>query len=144
MVPIDGLSFAWNTGGSQRVEHVVADNALYTYDMIDLWGCPHTDSITVVALDSVPQICAPNALTPDVDGTNDVFRVAGFGERTVSMSVFNRCGQMLWANAGKEPFRDGRYGGSIVQDGLYVYVLNYTGVCDKENREVYGHVTVVK
>ena len=144
VVPIDGLSFAWNTGGTNRTERVIADNALYTYDMIDLWGCPHSDSIRVIALDSVPQVFAPNAFTPDGDGTNDVFRIAGFGERTVAMSVFNRWGQMLWTNEGKEPFWDGRYGGTIVQDGVYVYVLNYTGVCDNANREVYGHVTVVK
>ncbi len=144
VVPIDGLSFSWSTGGTERVERVLGSNALYTYDMIDLWGCPHTDSIRVFALDSVPQVFVPNAFTPDGDGINDVFRIAGFGERTVGMSVFNRWGEMLWATAAKEPFWDSRYGGSIVQDGVYVYRLEYTGVCDPETQEVYGHITVVK
>ncbi len=144
VVPIDGLSFAWSTGSTGRVARVVADNAVYTYDMVDLWGCPHSDSIRVIALDSVPQVYAPNAFTPDGDGVNDVFRIAGFGERNVAMSIFNRWGQVLWVNEGKEPFWDGRYGGTIVQDGVYVYVLSYAGTCDAEVRNVHGHVTVVK
>lgn len=142
-VPINGLAFHWVTGGSGRTERVWGEG-LYTYDMIDLWGCPHSDSFKVIALDSVPQVFAPNAFTPDGDGRNDEFRIAGFGEKTVKMTIFNRWGEQIWANEGMQPFWDGRYSGSIVQDGVYVYVLKYTGTCHNEEKEVIGHVTVVR
>lgn len=143
LVPIDGRAFQWATGSDERDERVWGAG-LYTYDMIDLLGCPHSDSLRVVALDSLPQIYAPNAFTPDGDGRNDVFRIAGFGEKTVKMTIFNRWGEQLWANEGMEPFWDGRYSGSIVQDGVYVYLLKYTGVCNNEEKEMIGHVTVVR
>jgi len=142
-VPIDGLAFLWSTGAYTREIRAWAPG-IYTYDMIDLSGCPHTDSVKVVMLDSVPQVFAPNAFTPDGDNINDVFRIAGFGEKTVKMSIFNRWGEQLWAQEGKEPFWDGRYNGGIVQDGVYVYVLKYTGVCHNEEVETVGHVTVVR
>jgi len=142
-VPIDGLAFHWSTGAYTREIRAFAPG-LYTYDMIDLHGCPHTDSLRVVALDSLPQVFAPNAFTPDGDAINDVFRIAGFGEKTVKMTIFNRWGEQLWMNEGMEPFWDGRYNGSVVQDGVYVYVLKYTGACHNEEKETVGHVTVVR
>ena len=142
-VPIDGLAFHWSTGAYTRDIRAFAPG-MYTYDMIDLHGCPHADSVKVVMLDSIPQVFAPNAFTPDGDDINDVFRIAGFGEKTVKMSIFNRWGEQLWVNEGMEPFWDGYYNGGIVQDGVYVYVLKYTGVCHNEEIETVGHVTVVR
>ena len=142
-VPIDGLAFHWSTGAYTREIRAWAPG-MYTYDMIDLHGCPHTDSVKVVMLDSVPQVFAPNAFTPDGDNINDVFRIAGFGEKEVKMTIFNRWGEQLWAQESKEPFWDGKYNGGIVQDGVYVYVLKYTGVCHNEEVETVGHVTVVR
>jgi gliding motility-associated-like protein len=142
-VPIDGLAFRWSNGAETRETRAWAPG-MYTYEMVDLWGCPHTDSVKVIMLDSLPQVFAPNAFTPDGDNVNDVFRIAGFGERTVKMSIFNRWGEQLWANEGMEPFWDGRYNGGTVQDGVYVFVLRYTGACNNEERETVGHVTVVR
>lgn len=142
-IPIDGLAFHWSTGAYTR-DILAWAPGIYGYDMIDLHGCPHTDSMKVVMLDSIPQVFAPNAFTPDGDDINDVFRIAGFGEKTVKMTIFNRWGEQLWANEGMEPYWDGKYNGNVVQDGVYVYVLKYTGVCHNEEKETVGHVTVVR
>ncbi|MBK7381857.1 MAG: PKD domain-containing protein [Flavobacteriales bacterium] len=142
-VPIDGLAFSWVTGGNERVERVWGEG-LYTYDMIDLWGCPYSDSLKVIALDSMPQIFAPNAFTPNGDGRNDTFRISGFGENKVSMMIFDRWGEQLWANEGMDPYWDGQYQGKVVKDGVYVYLLKYTGTCRNEEVETIGHVTVLR
>lgn len=142
-VPIEGLSYSWATGGNERMERVQGPG-IYTYDMVDLYGCPHSDSLKVVALDSIPQLFAPNAFTPDGDGVNDTFLISGFGEQGMSMSVFNRWGERLWETTSLSEPWNGAYGGGVVQDGVYVYLLKYIGVCDAEEREMIGHVTVVR
>ena len=111
---------------------------------LELYKCPHTDSVKVVMLDSVPQVFAPNAFSPDGDDINDVFRIAGFGEKEVKMSIFNRWGEQIWANEGMEPYWDGSYSGGIVKQDVYVYVLKYTGICNNEEQETVGHVTVIR
>lgn len=142
-VPIEGQSYAWSTGASTRDIRVIGPGE-HVFTVVSPLGCTYTDTVRVIALDALPMVFAPNAFTPDGDGVNDVFRIAGFGEKTVKLSVFNRWGEELWTNEGFEPFWDGRYNGSVVQDGVYVYLLKYTGVCDAEEREVVGHVTVVR
>ncbi|MBK8497239.1 MAG: PKD domain-containing protein [Flavobacteriales bacterium] len=143
MIPIQGLSYHWATGATTRHERVVGPG-IYVYDLIDLYGCPHTDSLKVIGLDSIPQLYAPNAFTPDGDGVNDTFLISGFGEKAMSMTVFNRWGERLWESTRLTEPWDGKYGGGVVQDGVYVYLLKYVGVCDPEEREMIGHVTVVR
>ena len=70
--------------------------------------------------------------------------IAGFGERDVRLTIFNRWGEQLWETTDIHTGWDGSYQGSVVKNGVYVYVLEYSGVCDTEERRVIGHVTVVR
>jgi gliding motility-associated-like protein len=116
----------------------------YVFTVIDPLGCPHTDTVRVKPLDAEPWVFAPNAFTPDSDGVNDVFRVAGFGDRDVRLSIFNRWGEQLWQSSSKDIGWDGTYRGTFVKNDVYVYELRYTGVCDAEERRVLGHVSVLR
>lgn len=142
-VPIEGLSYAWAHGGNARSAQVVAPG-VFPFSVVDLWGCPHADTVRVEALDAEPQLFAPNAFTPDGDGVNDVFAVTGYGEQDAQLTVFNRWGERLWEAGSNNIAWDGVYQGSVVKNDVYVYELRYTGVCNAEEKRVIGHVTVVR
>jgi gliding motility-associated-like protein len=143
VIGLEGIAYTWSTGGSERVERVVGPGT-YVFTVIDPLGCPHTDTVRVKPLDAEPWVFAPNAFTPDSDGVNDVFRVAGFGDRDVRLSIFNRWGEQLWQSSSKDIGWDGTYRGTFVKNDVYVYELRYTGVCDAEERRVLGHVSVLR
>lgn len=142
-IPLEGLSYAWENGTHERTTRVVGEGTYY-YDMVDLLGCPHSDSVKVIALDEEPQLFAPNAFSPDGDGLNDVFQVVGYGEKDVTLDVFNRWGEHIFQSTSQQDGWDGQFNGIVVKNDVYVYRLKYTGICDAEEREVIGHVTVLK
>lgn len=143
MVPIEGQSYSWSTGAATREIRVVGPGT-HVFTVVSLLGCTYTDTVRIIALDESPLVFAPNAFSPDGDGINDVFHIAGFGERDVRLTIFNRWGEQLWETTDIHTGWDGSYQGSVVKNGVYVYVLEYSGVCDTEERRVIGHVTVVR
>jgi PKD repeat protein len=105
-IPLDGQSYSWSTGGTQQVEHVIGAGD-YIFTVIDDLGCPHTDTATVIALDGEAQLYAPNAFTPDGDGVNDNFLIAGIGEDAVELLIFDRWGEELYStNSLTKPWMD--------------------------------------
>jgi len=142
-VPMEGQSYSWSTGGTDRTEHVIGDGT-YVFTVIDFLGCPHTDTVIVHPLDSDATLFAPNAFTPDGDGINDVFAVTGFGEERTELLIFDRWGEQLYATTDLSKPWDGTYSGALVKQDVYVYRLKYNAHCDQGNEKlVYGHVSVL-
>jgi len=92
----------------------------------------------------------PNAFTPNGDGHNDLFYVLGSptGSLVQDFAVFNRTGMEVFhvhdAAPGDPTFAwDGRFHGSPVQAGTYVYmvVMQFAG----GGRQLYkGTVIVIR
>ncbi len=142
-VPIEGLAYEWSTGGTDRSEQVLGDGE-FIFDVIDLLGCPHRDTVTVITMEEDPQLFAPNAFSPDGDGLNEEFKIVGYGEKDVTFTIFDRWGEQLWESTSTDNGWDGSYNGIPVKNDVYVYQLKYTGICNAEEREVIGHVMVVR
>jgi gliding motility-associated-like protein len=137
-------SYQWASGETSRSIEVVGPNTYY-YDLIDVDGCPHSDSVTVFPIDSMAVMYSPNAFTPDGDGINDYFEIFGFGEIDVEITIWDRWGELLHSATSKGAVWDGRYNGQVVQNGVYVYRLSYDSFCEEGDRqEVFGHVTVIR
>jgi gliding motility-associated-like protein len=110
-------------------------------------ACPDiaTDSITLTIYET-PTIFIPNAFTPNNDGTNDVFKIAGEGIMDFKGSIYNRWGELIfeWNDAA-----DGWNGiakNNLVQEDVYVYKINVKNLCDnkKAGENILGSVTVVR
>jgi gliding motility-associated-like protein len=93
---------------------------------IDRYGCSDT-LIFIPILSS--QVCGtyyiPNAFSPNNDNTNEKFGVIGRGLENVSMEIFNIWGEKLFESKDAEPW-DGKYKGTIVDQGIYMYKLKIT------------------
>jgi gliding motility-associated-like protein len=88
----------------------------------------------------------PTAFTPDGDGINDVFEVAGPQSQTYEFIIYNRWGQPVFrADELSDRWTGGLNAGGehYVQDGIYTYLLTAT-MFDRSIVSQSGHLTIVR
>lgn len=73
------------------------------------------------------KIWLPSAFSPNNNNLNEVFRPIGLGIKNIEMQIWNRWGQMVFNGIGSKVFWNGKWGGDLVEPGLYVVVLNAEG-----------------
>jgi len=90
---------------------------------------------------------APNIFTPDGDSFNEFWRVYinGIDIYDFHLTLFNRWGEIVWESYNPDGAWNGRYGNQeIVQDGVYVWVIEAKDTYNDKKYEFRGHVTVLK
>lgn len=66
----------------------------------------------------------PNVFTPNGDGYNDQFRIVTTGYETVTTSVYNRWGQLMWQSNLNSQYWDGfNFVGEKAAEGVYFFVV---------------------
>ncbi|MXV52696.1 T9SS type B sorting domain-containing protein [Pedobacter sp. HMF7647] len=89
-----------------------------------------TDGCNTYAEDQVhihvnKKLVVPNTFTPNGDGINDKWEVAGLNTYlNCSVVVFNRYGQAIFKSKGYEHPWDGNYNGKPIETGSYMYVID--------------------
>jgi gliding motility-associated-like protein len=73
----------------------------------------------------------PNTFTPNGDGMNDSFGVAGEAIQEFNIQVYNRWGQKVFESADANGRWDGSYQGQKAPEGSYVYKLSAKGIDGK-------------
>lgn len=68
----------------------------------------------------------PNAISPNNDGKNDVWKLSFLSDLypESEIQIFNGWGQQIFESVGYETPWDGTYHGERVNDGTYYYILN--------------------
>ncbi|MGC6413593.1 MAG: gliding motility-associated C-terminal domain-containing protein, partial [Bacteroidia bacterium] len=84
-------------------------------------GCIGKDSITMQVIQPLSEIL-PNAITPNGDGLNDIFKPNDYFE-LLDLKIYNRWGQMVYESQGSQLGWDGTFAGEKVPAGVYVYVI---------------------
>lgn len=70
----------------------------------------------------------PSAFSPNGDGKNDIFNyTANCTDFTGRLEIWDRFGRLVFASDQPESGWNGRYQGSDSPEGVYVYVLRYSG-----------------
>ncbi len=116
--------------------------------LLDINGCPYTKQTTVLTEDCTIEdltVFVPNVFTPNNDGTNDTFNIFITGGNLTEGFILNRWGNIITEFSAEDLSWDGKgKEGSLVQDGVYTYVLV---VKKNENdfvERVVGFVTVLR
>jgi gliding motility-associated-like protein len=139
------------------------DDGSCTYDPVVIFGCTDPEAINYEILANTDDgtciyeidICdepdlhtfIPNAITPNNDGLNDVWRVITQSDcwRTWKTQIYNRWGSLVWESTNPDDvWTASNYGGSYyVSDGIYVYTI--TGI-SWNNRSIQksGYVTIMR
>lgn len=107
------------------------------------------DSVLIqVPVEQVILVHIPNAFTPDSDGVNEVFVpvINNIEVDDYRFEIFNRWGEMIF---GSETPGEGwsgnvKKGEHYAADGVYTYRLALREITTNEEREFFGHVTLIR
>lgn len=132
---LDGLaggtdvSYLWTpdvsiTGATSLIPEVSpANNQLYTLNVHSNKGCGTATANVLVKV--YQQLFVPDAFTPNGDGINDSWVIETLEAYPgAEVKVFNRFGQKVFDNNGKNIWWDGRFKGQQLASGAYVYLID--------------------
>ena len=103
-------------------------------------GCVVTDVITVFI---GPPIGVPNAITPNNDGINDLWTIAGISDfQSAQVNVYDRWGQVVLKSIGYTQPWDGTNKGKFLPTGTYYYVIELNSP-DVNIEPVVGFIAIV-
>jgi len=123
------VNYLWtpdvNITGATSLNPVVNPtiNQIYILNVFSNKGCKTaTDSMLVKVYQ---QLYIPNAFTPNGDGKNDTWFIETLQAYPGStVKVFNRYGQKVFDNGGKDIWWDGTFKGELQPAGAYVYLID--------------------
>jgi len=114
-----------NITGTETLTPVVNPSASFVYvlNVISNKGCGTAkDSVRVKVYQ---QLYIPNAFTPNGDGVNDNWVIETLQAYPgAQVKVYNRYGQIVFDNHGKNISWDGKFKGVQLTSGAYVYIID--------------------
>jgi gliding motility-associated-like protein len=87
-------------------------------------------------------IVIPNIITPNDDGTNDIFLIKTTGIKSYDLVIVNRWGNTVFVSSDPAVIWDGKSDGKPVDEGVYFYKLRASSVSKEYNYQ--GNVTVIR
>ncbi len=142
-----GSVYTWDTG--ERTQTIdVAEYGWYSVSITGEPGCTTLDSIQVDEF-CPPQFFIPNTFTPNADGKNDHFAIYTTSVQSQLFMIYDRWGNVIFRSSDPQPVWDGKVGGEVVQDGVYIWSCQYRPLLDHsgtlgETIEATGHVNVLR
>jgi len=139
------INYAWTPliaiNDATKLQPTVSplQDQLYTLTATSTLGCgTASDSVQVAVFKGV---FIPTAFTPNGDGRNDAWRVAGLSiYSSYETLIFNRYGQVVYRAKNKTPLWDGTIDGKPVPTGNYPYLIRITG----EKKVFKGLITLIR
>ena len=110
-------------------------------------GCTADSCVDVTIYEDI-LFYVPNAVTPDGDLFNEVFKpifTSGVDPTDYHLMIFNRWGEIMFESYNYDKGWNCHYGnGGLVQDGVYVWQIEF-GEKNSDKKQTHrGHVTVLK
>ncbi len=118
------------------------DDTEYYLTVANQYGCSATDSVRVrVVLDEVYEF--PTLITPNGDGSNDVWVIDLDRFPGADLIIFNRWGQIVYENAGYDNTWNGTYKGTgkDCDDGTYYFIMKVPSL---DNKVYKGPINIVR
>lgn len=127
-------SYFWDLGNgetasTQNASTIYFENGQYivTQYVYNAAGC--VDSLSrIIIINTVTteiDLLIPNAISPNGDGRNDVWKLQflDFINEEAEVTIFNRWGQQVYQSVGYDVPFDGRYQGELLPEATYYYVI---------------------
>jgi gliding motility-associated-like protein len=124
-----------------------ADTYLVELIAMNQYGCADSTTRQVIIQNDI-DIYIPNSFTPDYDGINDVWQIAGRGYQGLGFElfIFNRWGDVIFEST--DPFS--AWTGSVhngemfAPDGVYFYRIKIRDVQFDVNHLYEGHIVLIR
>ncbi|MBP6391487.1 MAG: choice-of-anchor L domain-containing protein [Flavobacteriales bacterium] len=120
------------------------DPGTYSVELLisDTLGCLDSISHTIV-VDPEFELYIPNSFTPDGDGFNETWQVAGIGVKEFWIRLHDRWGATIFQSSDITTAWDGTLNGTPLPAGVYVYRYRVKAI-EGEVQERMGHVTLLR
>jgi large repetitive protein len=105
-------------------------------------GCVNSDTLRI-DLEYFSELNVPNIFTPNNDGQNDVYRVYGTDIFDYNIKIYDRWGGLIFETSELTEGWDGNFKGKPVQSGIYVAVIQATGL-DTKRYEIKQNIKLVR
>lgn len=149
----DFNSWSFSDGGLATIEnpsHTFPTDIVgnYTIQLIvsTAFGCADTAFQLVEVKENIIYY-VPNTFTPDGDEHNNTFKpaiTAGIDVNDYVLKIFNRWGELIFESYDVAYGWDGTYNGKIVQDGTFVWQLQFGLFDSDKDLRFQGHVTLIR
>ncbi len=154
---IGAETFGWDFGDGSSISHEENPDHTYPVDEGGVYtvtltaesqnGCIDKTSYTVNVTEEILYYI-PNTFTPDGDSFNEVFTPifgSGLDIYDYHLVIFNRWGETVFESYNVLEGWDGTYGdGGIVDDGIYIWKIEFGDVNSDRRHEDNGHVSILK
>jgi gliding motility-associated-like protein len=128
LIATGAVSYTWNPSSSLTCfdcPNPIAQpsqNTIYIVTGTDTDGCTGSDTVVVNVLQlPQPNFEFPNVITPNSDGTNDIFEIENLPENT-EVLIINRWGIVVFSSDNYQNNWDGKdNSGRALVDGVYTY-----------------------
>ena len=141
----DAVTFLWDDG-SRAPSREVTEGGYYWVEIRDDINCTARDSLFVT--ERCPTtIFFPNAFSPNDDGINDEFRPVPKDVTSYELHIYNRWGKLIFSSLNPEDAWDGTFKGSHVAEGVYVWMVKFSGTDHSLNTYQHqrsGTVTLIR
>jgi gliding motility-associated-like protein len=152
----NGVDYIWDFGDNSpfvntfNATHTFPDDQKgdYVVTLIASNGpnCNDTAKL-VIKVEEELIFYVPNTFTPDNSGFNDFFQpifTSGFDPQNFKLLIFNRWGEVIFESNDASIGWDGTYGGKLVQDGTYIWKIEFLVNSSDERITEHGHVNLIK
>lgn len=144
--PLKNATYLWNDGSTDKNRILQAPGQ---YQVKATTCRTEFDIAMELRLDVCPcTYYIPNAFSPNGDGINDLFQAyATCAFTSYDLQIFNRWGELLHHSRNPEDGWDGRSRGRLLNQGMYMYALQYSWEIKPgkvENKIQTGSVAIIR
>lgn len=107
-------------------------------------GLNATSTSNQTELIQSPLLYIPNAFTPNGDDRNNTWSPGFSFVREIEISIFNRWGQQIFFTKSPEGSWDGKFEGRECPEGVYAYLIRYTGYDKNDRYQRTGSITLIR
>lgn len=117
-------TYLWSTGSTDSMIYAF-NSGKYKVTVTNPCGVT-SDSMYLFYQDDYCDLFMANAFSPGNDLVNEVFMPRGRNITVTLFQIYNRWGELVFETDKDGVGWDGKYKGEYVQEGLYLWKLNYT------------------